>query len=286
MYIFSDCFASNASFISAGSFFSNEPWKHSSRIIDSYEIICMIDGVLPMEIGNIKVDVKPGELLLIPPGVPHRGTAKTTELVRFLWFHFTLQNLESVNEEIVLSKLLKSATPDKLLVLPKYNYALDANRIYLMVNQLLDIYQEKVPSSYQDNYLNCILHELSYQTLRYIKSTRIEKSELQPMQDWIRIHVFEDISLQSIADYFNYNKNYLSRKYKKVIGISITAQITKYRMDSAKVLLAETSLSIQEIADQVGYEDAKYFMRVFRKMENMTPTQYRFTFNKRHYNNS
>lgn len=284
MYVFSDQFYGNAHFISAGIFIRNEPWIHSSRIIDTCEIIYGIDGILPMEVGDKKYDVKPGELLFIPPDVPHKGARKTEGKVKFFWFHFTLDAIQTCTEKEVEYFIHHTQNYNCLLLLPRYSGELDMHRLNLMCNQLMDIYQGRVPASYCNAYLNCILFEITYQSISLIQTRQIDKNEIQPIQDWIRIHAFEDISLESIADYFNYNKNYLSRKYKKQFGMGITTQIIKYRVDQAKILLTDSNMSIQEIAAYVGYDDAKYFMRIFKKKENMTPTEYRHTFCKRHYN--
>ncbi|WP_339318736.1 AraC family transcriptional regulator [Paenibacillus sp. FSL R10-2734] len=284
MHIFSDRSFGSAYFKSAGVCIATHPWIHSSRIIDSCEIICAIEGILPMEVDGITYDLNPGELLFIPPNVPHRGARETDCDVKFLWFHFTLENIQFLKRDEISTIVLKTEDFNQLLILPTYSDKLNMHRLHLMINQLLDIYEEKVPSSYCDAYLNCILYEISYQSIRLIRTQQLDKNDIQPIQDWIRIHAFEDVSLESIASYFNYNKNYLSRKYKNEIGIGITTQIIKYRIDKAKVLLAEANMSIQEIAYHVGYEDSKYFMRIFKKFENMTPTEYRHTFNKRHFN--
>jgi YesN/AraC family two-component response regulator len=128
------------------------------------------------------------------------------------------------------------------------------------------------------------LFELTSEALKSIIHKKYERIDLQPVQDWIRIHCLETISLEKIANYFNYNKYYLTRVYKKSFGIGIFEQITKFRLKHAKELLIETNLSTVEIASKVGYEDSKYFMRIFRKHEGITPTQYRKAFCQKHYN--
>lgn len=284
MYYCSKNFTGDSHFISAGIFMSKDSWIHSSRIIDSYEIICGIEGTLPMEVDNEFFEIEAGQMMIIPPGVPHKGFKQTQGTIRFLWFHFSLDTVQSLDQQEAQQLLTDDFCPNQLLLLPNYHDKLNMNRLYLMINQLLDLYQDQVVPPYIDAYLNSILYEITHQTMQLLKSSLLENDTLQPIQDWIRIHAFEKISLQSIANHFNYNKNYLSRKYKNETGIGITMQITKHRIDQAKLLLAESNLSIEEIAAYVGYDDAKYFMRTFRKFENMTPTQYRFTFNKRHFN--
>lgn len=279
MYFFAENFNSNGIYCSAGFFVSNTPWIHTNRKIDSYELILGVEGILPISVNGKNFNVGKGDVLLIPPNIVHEGYKFTNGVVKFLWIHFFYEALNIV-EEADISRIIE----EDIVLLPSYCYLDNINRLHLMTKQLLDLYEEKVTYTYMNNYLNSILQEVSYQTIKNIKNNILNSCKMQPIQDWIRVHAYENISLDNIAEYFNYNKNYLSRKYKEVIGIGVMDQIIKYRIDNAKLLLSDLDLSICEISNAVGYNDPKYFMRIFRKVENMTPTEYRYTFNKRHYN--
>lgn len=285
MYYYSTNFKSDALFESCGHFISSEPWRHSSRVITSYELMFGIEGTLPIEVGNQRYELKANEFLIIPPGVPHTGYRFTEGPVHFLWIHFTHEQFLAASKSDIEGMLEKNENNHSFCVFPVYYGQMDMHRILLMGNQLLDIYQEHAPQEYLNCFLNSLLHEINFQVLRLLKQSQINHNNLQPIQDYIRIHAFEPITLPEIAAYFNYNKNYLSRKYKDIIGMGISQQITKFRIEEAKVLLSTTNLSIQEIASTIGYDDAKYFMRIFKKIENNTPSEYRNAFSQKHFNN-
>jgi AraC-like DNA-binding protein len=78
-----------------------------------------------------------------------------------------------------------------------------------------------------------------------------------------------------IAEEFHYNPEYLSALYSKAAGITLTASVNRARLDIAKRLLSDRSVTIKEAAYSCGFSDEKYFMRVFRRAEGMTPEQYR-----------
>lgn len=288
MLYYSDQFTGNAIFESAGMFVTDVPWRHSHRTITSYEIILLVTGELPIEINNQRYTVKENEFLVVPPYVAHGGFAEAPPNTRFFWFHFNFgnQQLQQLENPIIVPATQQYVEFSEILEIPTYSDKMDIQRIMLMATQLLDIYQEKVPQAYLNAYLNTILYEITYQSLRLTMREQLADNDMQPIQDWIRIHAFEDISLQSISDYFSYNKNYLSRKYKLAIGIGISTQIMKFRVERAKFLLSDTNKTVQEIANEVGYEDAKYFMRIFKQLENITPSSYRKAFQKKHFNNS
>lgn len=67
----------------------------------------------------------------------------------------------------------------------------------------------------------------------------------------------------------------LSKKFKKETGLTFGSYIAKKRCEKAALLLKETALQVQEISNYVGYPDNNYFIKVFKKMYNMTPSEYR-----------
>ncbi|MFD1178233.1 AraC family transcriptional regulator [Paenibacillus puldeungensis] len=283
MYFVDKEYSDHATFLSAGTFITNQSWIHKERVIDSYEIISPVDSTLYIECNNIPYAIESGEILVIPPHTLHRGIKYCEGRMKFHWLHFSATNLMLKTEAEVIQEISDN-NPDKMVILPIYTNKIDSRRFHVMFNQLLDLYQEKKMKSYLDAYLTCLLYDLTSEIMDYLIQKEFNGNRLQPIQDWIRIHAFEDITLEQIADNFKYNKNYLSRIYKENAGIGISEQIIKFRLKHAKELLTETDLSIIEIASEVGYEDSKYFMRLFKKYESVTPTQYRKTFFYKHYN--
>ena len=102
--------------------------------------------------------------------------------------------------------------------------------------------------------------------------------------EWIRTHIHEDISLSSVAFEFNYSCEHLSRIFKKKRGISVNQYINKLKIAKAKELLLLTDYTVNEITKIIGYNDDKYFYRVFKKHEDLTPKEYRYAYNKTHRN--
>ncbi|GAB7053647.1 helix-turn-helix domain-containing protein [Paenibacillus sp. YK5] len=90
----------------------------------------------------------------------------------------------------------------------------------------------------------------------------------------------EDISLESCAAALKFHPVYLSRVFKKEIGVTFIEYLTDYRMTMAKMMLEHTDLKITEIADRLNYTNSTGFIRTFRKLTGMTPGQYRQTLSK------
>ena len=84
-----------------------------------------------------------------------------------------------------------------------------------------------------------------------------------------------DLSLDSVGEILHISPAYLSAQFKKYQKMNFLDCLTELRINAAKELLAEPFRSSAEVASMVGYEDASYFARAFKKRTGMTPTQYR-----------
>lgn|GEM_PF-1418933 len=84
-----------------------------------------------------------------------------------------------------------------------------------------------------------------------------------------------DLSLQEAADRFYFNASYFSSLIKRRTGMSYSQYIHHLRMKRAKTLLLDKKLLVQEVAIQTGYQDPRYFSRVFRQEYGVSPDQYR-----------
>ena len=84
-----------------------------------------------------------------------------------------------------------------------------------------------------------------------------------------------DITVERLAETLHLNASYLTRKFTAETGISPKQYILRKRIERAKELLADTEVSIFEIANSVGFADQLYFSRIFRKAERLSPSEYR-----------
>ena len=85
------------------------------------------------------------------------------------------------------------------------------------------------------------------------------------------------ITLEQIADRLNITPEYLGTQFRKEMGMNFSTYIKDYRIHKAKELLISTQLKLYEIAEKIGYSDAKYFSRVFREATGQLPADYRKT---------
>lgn len=92
---------------------------------------------------------------------------------------------------------------------------------------------------------------------------------------YIEEHYSEHLTLETMAQIVNLSPIYFSNLFKKESGKNFTEYLTGYRMKKAKELLREGEMNVTEIANALGYSDARYFSKVFKKEIGVKPTDYR-----------
>ena len=83
------------------------------------------------------------------------------------------------------------------------------------------------------------------------------------------------MSLEIVSDKFGLSTYYLSRLFKEITGLTFTDYITKLRMQKSKYLLINSKEGLKEIVISIGYTDLASFIRKFKKIEGITPGEYR-----------
>jgi AraC-like DNA-binding protein len=91
---------------------------------------------------------------------------------------------------------------------------------------------------------------------------------------WLMVQYSQQISIEAMARQLGYHRTHLSKLFKQHTGLSPMNFLLNIRMERAKSLLLQP-LTVEQVASSVGYRDALYFSKQFRKYFGMSPTQYR-----------
>lgn len=97
----------------------------------------------------------------------------------------------------------------------------------------------------------------------------------------INYDLSSDLSLHKISDQLNINPSYLSNLFKKECGCTLTDYVTQKRIEYSVYLLSNTNKQIQTIALECGIPDTTYFIKLFKKQNGMTPSQFRKQFSNK-----
>ncbi|WP_341357392.1 response regulator [Rossellomorea sp. y25] len=98
---------------------------------------------------------------------------------------------------------------------------------------------------------------------------------IQEIVSYVETYYMEDISLEKLSKMFFLTREHISRTFKKETGLTLSKYVMKLRIDQAKSWLQETEETIYSISTMLGYQDEKYFSKLFKKVTGMTPFEYR-----------
>lgn len=93
--------------------------------------------------------------------------------------------------------------------------------------------------------------------------------------EYINNNLGENVSLEQVASICNLSPCYFSKVFKKEVGVNFISYVNDKKINRAKEILETTDNSIINIAIDLGYEDCGYFIRVFKKLQGVTPKKYR-----------
>jgi AraC-like DNA-binding protein len=276
-------------FLSCGLFQTEEAWRHPTRVIDSMELLLGHRGDIHLEQEGQPHVVRPGTALLLRPGVMHRGTRDSAGETSFYWMHFVLDPATGMSAET-------NPVPDPCHIqLPIVCHMPEPERSAILFRQLLHTAYEEPPNPLACHYLASLLllecasqyRLLQRNTSRQAQQGGRNEPQRQVFEgilEHVRVHLAEPLTADAVARRFGFNADYMTRLFRRRLGVGFVRHVNNLRLTRAKTLLCQTPFSIKEISWQCGFSDEKYFMRLFREFEGITPTAYRNAYHHTHVN--
>ncbi len=105
--------------------------------------------------------------------------------------------------------------------------------------------------------------------------SRDKYAAVSSVKAYIHENYSQDLSLDALGDAVNLHPVYLSRIFKEVTDVNLSAYIADVRMQKAAKLLDETDLKVHEVMDKLGYRKRQHFTKLFKEKYGMTPKEYR-----------
>ncbi|WP_018931714.1 response regulator transcription factor [Gracilibacillus lacisalsi] len=185
----------------------------------------------------------------------------------------------------LLKKLKEKAKDPVVIVISAYSefeYAHEALELGVVNYLLKPIAKEKLMESIEKaieiekqrektGMFNKIVDDKLLEMQQLSKYNRAVKEAM----DYIDQHYDEELTLKEVAKQVHLNASYLSALFKEELQVTFSEYVTRKRMQEAKKLLLSTDLTIAEIAEKSGYQTSKYFIKLFKQFENMTPNAFR-----------
>lgn len=256
-----------------------------------YQLIFVVDGPVYLQIEKKRLTLQAGETYLLKPWEQHFGWKEIGEQARFFWTQFQvepamrpLDELSPATAESLLTgsqKDLRGAAANEVqLVLPLRGRS--ERRFELALHFEKMIAEMKRPRGYFRVRLLILLWTL----LELIADDLLQQNEQELsapasflLYRKIVNHLDESylgpISKQALETAMNRKYEYICAIFKKYSGTTMTSYLHALRVQRAQFLLQTTTLTIAEVAEQVGYEDPYYFGKLFKKQTGITPMKFR-----------
>lgn len=253
-------------------------WKHFQRVLKDYELIVVTAGTVYLQLDDTQFSISEGEFLLCAPFQKQSGFKSS--LCSFYWLHFSCT--ETVNA--VASDSYPDTESQNTLCIPLTEKAQNIEKLVVLMKHSQDD-ARSYGNPLQNNYMcTSVLCELHCQFLNNSRSTLLNRRQKQifyDIQDYVKWRSSTDLRVSTVAEHFGYNRRYLSALFHSAAGISLKEYITQQKLEEAKYLLCDTNDTVIAIADKLGYNDCRNFMRAFKKHIGLTPSQYRNAYARR-----
>jgi transcriptional regulator GlxA family with amidase domain len=118
--------------------------------------------------------------------------------------------------------------------------------------------------------------QLPYATL--VRRQPHADSVVRSCEEWLGEHFSESDAIKQVVGMAGIPERTLKRRFKAATGSTLIDYLQNLRVEAAKRLLESGRLPVDEISVEVGYEDASFFRRLFKRRSGLTPSQYRRMF--------
>lgn len=257
--------------------FKNPSSMANCHYHNGYEIYYLHEGERLYFIKDKTYHIKKGDIVLINPNEIHAtinigNSVLERSLISFN--HDYLKNIDSFFPDISFFDCFKKENP-VISTTPHER---------LVVESILDDIHNKY--SKQEASSDCfkfMLMEFLFKICAHNPLTEEKKDDKIPLtyktitsvMAYINNNYSEDLSLDSVSKAFYMSSFYLSRLFKKSVGMSFIDYVNNVRIKEAKTLLTTTNESIINISQNVGFKSNTHFGRVFKCVEGISPLQYR-----------
>ncbi len=237
------------------------------------EIFVQLRGTTHFSTPAETVSVRPGEIAIMPTGVPHGERVEHD----FEPFRNLVVGFYSSSVSIHYGEEKRPGRPG--IAEMGFYPTPDLRRLVDLAEAM--VRTQHISASYRDTALRGYLLAFVASLLEVLDLPQeagvTADSERVFQVKWVVRDQLDNpaLAVRSIAEELECSPDYLSHLYHQETGETLTHYINRQRVNGALEALASTDKSIAEIASACGFSDAGYFTRVFRKLTNLTPGDYR-----------
>lgn len=249
----------------AGHFRTSPPYFTERVHMNSFLVFYTLSGRGYLRYQGQPYDLTPGSAAFINCMNPHYYECPAGENWEFLWLHFNGPAALGYYEEFI---------KNNFHILSELNSSFMENtlRRILSLTQNRDLHSEIIVSGLIVELLTQLLIANSTENLGAGVMPRYLKSVLKKLEN----HFSETVSLDLLSAEFGVSKYYLSREFKRYVGIPLNEYLIVLRINHAKELLKYSpDMTVEQITFACGFHHVSHFINQFKKHEKITPLQYR-----------
>ncbi|GAE33705.1 response regulator transcription factor [Halalkalibacter akibai] len=186
----------------------------------------------------------------------------------------------------LLAKLEEAGHKPVTIVVSAYSefdYAQEAIRFgvvnYLLKpvqkKKLIDAFEKALKVNESREHEGLIKKVVDSSLVELEKMERAEDSPIEKAIAYVSENLKQKLSMKTVAETVHLNPSYFSVLFKEKTNLTFSDYVTRKRIQAAKNLLIQTKIPVSDIAEEVGYQTSKYFIKMFKDYEGITPSQYR-----------
>ena len=229
------------------------------------ELIRVHQGEMIIELGSNTVTLHAGEIILLPPRVPHKGNFRDCELI----YDVLMFDVRSFYND---SKICKAHLPAIYDGRVQFETIIQKSETIRCFDA---IYENAEKDSLEVvGMIYCLLaHLLEHHVVDYKNEPK--QDIVREIALYIEANFAQELSIASLCTKFGYSEAHLSRKFKEVTGLAPMKYLEIYRLEIALKMLEKQEYNVSEIARQCGFNDSNYFTRRFKAHYGLLPSQVR-----------
>lgn len=244
-------------------------WSDTLHIHKFLEIIYIADGAGSVTVDGQEYSVKKDDIIIYNAGANHCEHNEVGNPMEAYFLAYDKIQLRDLPQNCILP--LHSSCV--------FSAAKIGREIFTLVNMVNTEIVAK--DEFYIEIAGVSAHTLLMYIFRLLNEKKIivepikKDSVLQDVLRYMDLHFAQEIGLEDIAAKCFVNKYYLSHLFTEHLGMTVGQYVREKRIAQAKLTLSQSDLSVANIAEQCGFNDFNYFIRLFKKTTGLTPLQYR-----------